>query len=71
MKYDRFGHEQQIMSCWNICDDLKVLTEGVLESDMTTDQISNVLIGLTDLYQLKFDKLFKTFEASIKQDSEI
>lgn len=67
MKYDRFEHEQQIMACWNICDELKELSIGVMEHDMTTDQIANVLIGLEELYKLKFDRLFSQFELSIKE----
>jgi hypothetical protein len=67
MKYDRFEHEQQIMSCWNICEDLKELSIGVMEHDMTQDQIANVLIGLEELYKLKFERLFNQFELSIKE----
>lgn len=51
------------MTCWNICEDLDTLCEGVLEHDMTNDQISNVLLGMKDLYQLKFEKLWDQFEA--------
>ncbi len=65
MTYDRIEHETQIMACWSICDDLQTLSEGVMEKDLTTDQIANILIGLEQLYQLKFDKLFKQFESSI------
>jgi uncharacterized protein YfkK (UPF0435 family) len=66
MKYDSFDLEQQIMTCWQITEDLKVLNEGVLEKDLTTDEISNILMGLTNLYELKFQKLFEYFEQSIK-----
>ena len=55
--------ETQIMNCWNIVDDLKVVTEHVLDhEEATEDTISNVLIGLQHLYQLKFDKLWSAFE---------
>ena len=66
MKYDSFDLEQQIMVCWQIIEDLKVLDEAVLEKDLTTDEISNILMGLTTLYELKFKKLFEYFEQSIK-----
>lgn len=57
-----FDLEQQILDCWNITSELGTLVEGVLEKDLTTDQIANILIGLKDLYELKFDKAFSTFE---------
>jgi len=67
---DRFDVEQQIMDCWHVVDDLKVLTEAVIENNLSHDEISNVLIGLETLYQLKFDKLFRTFEETIRQNHE-
>lgn len=57
-----FDLEQQILACWTITSDIDTLIEGVLEKDMDTDQIANVLIGLKQLYDLKFDKAFGTFE---------
>lgn len=58
--------EQSIMGAWNIVEDLKVLTAGVLEHGMTGDQISNVLIGLEELYSLKFQMLFDAYERASK-----
>ena len=63
---DRFDLEQQIMACWNVTSDIDTLCEGVLESDMTTDQIANILLGIKQLYELKFDKMFRTFEELIQ-----
>ncbi len=63
---DRFDFEEQIMECWSLCDHLNTLAEGVMEQDMTRDQVTNVLIGLNDLYQLKFNKLFDMFEQGIR-----
>ncbi len=59
---DRFDLEQQIMACWNVTSDIDTLCESVIESDMTTDQIANILLGMKQLYELKFDKMFRTFE---------
>ena len=57
MSFDPIDFEQRLMECWNITSDLKTLTEGVLEHDLTKDQIANILIGLEQLYNLKFDRL--------------
>ena len=59
---DRFDMEQEVMKCWNVVEDLKVLHEGVLEKELTRDQISNILLGLGEIYQLRFEILFDTFE---------
>ena len=66
---DRFDLEQQIMACWNVTSDIDTLCAGVLESDMTTDQIANILLGMKQLYELKFDKMFRTFEQLIQNKS--
>jgi hypothetical protein len=64
----RFDLEQQIMDCWHIIDDVKILNEYILESDLTKDQISNALLGLEEIYQMKFDKLFRTFEKLVHSE---
>jgi len=64
--FNRFDMEQQIMTCWNVCEDMETLCEGVLDRDMTRDQIANVLLGMKDLYQLKFETLFEQFESMLK-----
>lgn len=64
---NRFDFEQEIMGVWNIIEELKVLHEGVLERDLTNDQVSNILSGMTELYQMKFEILFETFEQLINR----
>lgn len=68
---DRFDFEQQIMNCWNITSELKVISEYVLESDeehiKKIDKISNMLIGLEQLYDVKFDNMFRMFEQLIQE----
>jgi hypothetical protein len=66
MSKDRFDLEQEILQCWALVDDLKVLNEAILESDLDEDRITNVLIGVASLYDMKFQKLFDTFEHLIK-----
>ena len=68
-KFDRFDFEQQIMSCWNVTSDLKDLNEALLESDLTKDQISNILTGIEQLYQIRFDKLFRQFEVLVRENA--
>ena len=63
---NRFDFEQEIMGVWNIIEELKVLHEGVLERDLTSDQVSNILSGMTELYQMKFEILFETFEQLVR-----
>jgi hypothetical protein len=62
-----FELEQQIMGCWQIVDDLRVVSEAVLERDLNADQVVNLLVGLEQLYQLKFDKCFRTFEQVLEE----
>ena len=65
---DRFDLEQQIMKCWNITEEIQLLNENVLERDeMTTDQISNFLLGLATIYDLKFEKLFDQFSEMVQE----
>lgn len=70
-RFNRFDMEQEIMNCWNICEDMETLYEGVLDQGMTTDQISNTLMGLKQLYQLKFTKLWDSFEALCSEHTQV
>jgi len=64
---DIFDLEQQIMDCWRIVDDIKILEDAVLDKEQSHNDTGNVLIGLEYLYQLKFEKLFATFENHCKE----
>lgn len=66
-KFNRFDFEQQIMACWGITTDLKDLSEEVLEGDLSKDQITNVLIGIEQLYNIRFEKLFRQFEQLVRE----
>jgi hypothetical protein len=62
---DRFDLEQSILQCWNVCDDIDLLYENVMEKDMSVDDIANALLGMKTLYQMKFDKCFNCFETLV------
>ena len=69
-KFDRFDFEQQIMQCWHVTDDIRIVTEYLLDApleDGREDKIANMLLGIEALYNAKFDKLFLQFEALIEQ----
>lgn len=62
---DRFDFEQQLMSCWNVVEDIKVLNKQFTEHVMTEDEVSNFLLGLETIYQVKFNQLMDAFEELI------
>lgn len=57
---NRFELEQNILAAWNVIDDLRLLLE-VAEGD----KAQNIIIGMIELYTLKFEKLFDSFEKNI------
>jgi hypothetical protein len=65
-----FDLEQDIMNCWNIVDDVKdtasYIGDNVVFKDLSpenTDKIMNLLLGIQHLYQMRFEKMWDTFEA--------
>lgn len=69
-----FDLEQQIMQCWQVVDDIEMLYSYIGDdpkfadlSPKAEDEIMNLLLALTSLYSLKFEKLFKTFEKHTKE----
>ena len=64
---DQFDLEQGIMTCWNVTGDLDVLFEELVENDhFTKDQASNFVLGLSTIYEAKFQKFFRDFESFLK-----
>ena len=61
---DRFDLEQGIMNCWNVCDDIQLLLDSWDKLD--EDGKQNFLIGLKQMYQLKFERTFEQFEDCVK-----
>ena len=62
----RFILEDQIMQCWGVVDDLDMVyhTEALYEDQ---DRMMNVLLGLHELYNIRFQRLFDTFEHLIRE----
>lgn len=63
----QFELEQQILDCWGITDDLDILFEATLDAQLSRDKIANIVLGMKDLYNLKFEKTFNTFEELISE----
>ena len=60
------------MDCWMVCNDLEVVFKqiGDGEREPTEDEMMNVLIGMQQLYQWKFEQLFNKFERIQKAQRE-
>lgn len=61
---DRFDLEQNIMQCWNVCDDIQLLLD--MYDNMDEDQKLNYLIGLKQMYQMKFERTWNNFEDCVR-----
>lgn len=62
---NRFDLEQEIMHCWSVVEDLKLLRENISDKIVTQDFQENFLLGLETIYQAKFEKLWETFEKCV------
>ena len=70
MKYDRFNLEEEIQNVWQTKDDLDAVAERHYddpEGPMTEDEISNVLIGISELHETRMWKLWQIFETMVDQ----
>ena len=63
---DRFKLEEQIMECWGVVDNLRLVYSEEYQ-DATEDVKLNILVGLADLYDLKFQILQATMEQLIRE----
>ena len=63
---DRFTLEDQIMQCWGVTDDIEMIyyTEALYQDE---DRMMNVLLGLHELYNIRFQRMFDTFEKMVHE----
>ena len=54
---DRFDLEQQILDCWKITDDLRLVAE----------KGEHAVEAVATLYELKFEQLWSTFESMVHE----
>lgn len=65
---NRFDLENEISQLYNIADSLSNLSEGVLEYDLSKDDIVNTLAGIKVLLTLQTEKLLDTMAQCFKLD---
>lgn len=70
----QFDLEQQIMHCWNVCEDIQLVYTWVCDDaecngipPQIADKIANALLGMETIYNMKFNRLFNTFEAYLRE----
>ena len=67
---NNYDLEQEIMSCWNVVDDLELLYDNIVNNtsckfDMPADtehRLGSIVLGLKELYQMRFERTFSTFK---------
>ena len=61
--------EQHIMKCWRFVDDVKLLYKQVMDKDLHKDQdkLTNALLGLYTIYEMKFEQAYDAYEEVLKQ----
>ena len=72
---DRFELEENIMKCSLILEEIDILMDVVVDDpsgkyDMkpeVLDRITNKLLGIRELYEMRFERLDRTFTAMIKE----
>ena len=66
---DRFDLEQEIMNCWKVTNDIDSVAHFVGQINIDAkdqDALLNMLLGMKQLYDVKFEILFETFEELIR-----
>jgi hypothetical protein len=55
------------MQCWGVTDDIEMIyhTESLYQDE---DKMMNVLLGLHELYNIRFQRMFDTFEKMVHEE---
>lgn len=66
-----FDLEQAILDCWNVTKDLDHVLNYLEKGSMDPkqyDKVANMLIGIRELYEVKFESAFGLFEEYCKEN---
>ena len=58
--------EQEVMRCWEVVEDLKLLARVVNNGSNHTDTVK----GIAEVYNLRFEKAWETYENLVHEDYE-
>lgn len=71
----KFELEQDIINCWHVTDDIQMLFENICDDSFFTgmdpahaDKISNILLGMRELYNMRFERCFANFEKLLNEE---
>ena len=69
-----FDLEQQMLNCWKVTDDIDMVTKHFVDDPMwegmdgkLQDAIMNKYFAIKELYELKFEEMWHTFEEVCKE----
>lgn len=67
-KNNLYTLEEHIMNVWSLVDQLELIRWGLLDKEiqMSEDAIDNAILGTHTLLSLACEKLFKQYEAVLK-----
>ena len=65
---DRFDLEHEINCLYSFGENLKTLNEGVIEQNLSNDEIANAIEGIRVLLDLHTNKLLDTMSQCFKLD---
>ena len=70
-KRDRFMLEQKLVDCWHVTDDIDTVAEYIGENPdipaRERDKLLNMLIGMRELYHLKFNRTLDLFSELVQK----
>lgn len=64
---DRFDFEQQILSCWGVVDNLKMLAN---RHNGSVEELEELVQAVALVYDAKFQECFATFEDLLVRKGE-
>jgi hypothetical protein len=64
-----FDLEQSILDCWRVTNDVELVYDNF--DSMSKDEVLNALLGIKQLYELKFNKAWNDFEEMTKSKKKV
>jgi hypothetical protein len=63
--------EENIMDCWRVINDLNTTLDIIDHTGCDEDAVSNAIIGIKEMYNMRFENLFNAFEEVLGEMHEL
>lgn len=62
-----YALEEKMFHCWHITNDIRTIVDKIDRDQISLEELGNVLAGVAQLADMKFNDMFDEFEKYVRE----